>query len=101
VSKALPQKLFLSHNQVDFSLFSESSGEEIILTWKRGIAVLTASTVKVTMNPRIRLMPSPTHSETVGSTQTGYNLEIRDVRKTDAGEYACQMGTVRAIKSLF
>jgi hypothetical protein len=38
-------------------------------------------------------MPSPTHSETVGSTQSGYNLEIRDVRKADAGEYACQMGT--------
>jgi hypothetical protein len=25
---------------------------------------------------------------------TGYNLELRDVRVTDAGEYACQIGTL-------
>ena len=81
------------------------------LAWKRGNAVLTAANVKVTVNPRIRLIPvhelpeltsvNGGGSSGVGgssrtSTTTGYNLELRDVRVTDAGDYACQIGTLEA-----
>lgn len=71
-----------------------------MLAWKRGNAVLTAGSVKVTMNPRIRLIPVhelPEISSTSMSSHkspTGYNLELRDVRVTDAGDYACQIGTI-------
>ncbi|XP_070504142.1 lachesin-like [Chironomus tepperi] len=71
-----------------------------VLAWKRGNAVLTAGSVKVTMNPRIRLIPVhelPEISSTSMSSHkspTGYNLELRDVRVTDAGDYACQIGTI-------
>lgn len=69
-----------------------------VLAWKRGNAVLTAGDVKVTMNPRIRLisvheLPDITLSSSHKST-SGYNLELRDVRTTDAGDYACQIGTI-------
>jgi hypothetical protein len=59
--------------------------------------VLTAGHVKVTMNPRIRLIPVHELPEVNGASvksPTGYNLELRDVRVTDAGEYACQIGTL-------
>uniref|UniRef100_A0A336KBP2 CSON001901 protein n=1 Tax=Culicoides sonorensis TaxID=179676 RepID=A0A336KBP2_CULSO len=48
------------------------------------------------MNPRIRLMPSPiaTPGTSTGSTSHGYNLEIKDVRTSDAGDYVCQLGTI-------
>ncbi|EEB18285.1 limbic system-associated membrane protein precursor, putative [Pediculus humanus corporis] len=52
-----------------------------VLVWKRGIAVLTAGTVKVTPDPRIQLID-------------GYNLQIRDVQTHDAGNYICQIGTM-------
>lgn len=72
-----------------------------MLAWKKDIAVLTAGSVKVTMNTRIRLMPStPTGTSTnldeskKSSSMHGYNLEIKDVRVTDAGDYACQLGTI-------
>nr|XP_029731363.1 opioid-binding protein/cell adhesion molecule homolog [Aedes albopictus] len=60
---------------------------QYILAWKRGIAVLTAGSLKVTVNPRIRLMP-------MVQGQPGYNLEIRDVHIGDAGDYICQIGTM-------
>ncbi|CAO1442941.1 unnamed protein product [Diamesa hyperborea] len=81
------------------------------LAWKRGNAVLTAANVKVTVNPRIRLIPvhelpeltsgvsgvsGGGSSKTSTTTVTGYNLELRDVRVTDAGDYACQIGTLEA-----
>lgn len=65
----------------------------------------------MTVNPRIRLIPvhelpeltsvNGGGSSGVGgssrtSTTTGYNLELRDVRVTDAGDYACQIGTLEA-----
>lgn len=59
--------------------------------------MLTAGHVKVTMNPRIRLIPVHELPEVNGASvksPTGYNLELRDVRVTDAGEYACQIGTL-------
>lgn len=68
-----------------------------MLAWKRGNAVLTAGNVKVTMNPRIRLIPVHELPEVNGASAkspTGYNLELRDVRTVDAGEYACQIGTL-------
>lgn len=61
--------------------------------------MLTAGNVKVTMNPRIRLIPVHELPEVSGASArvpTGYNLELRDVRTVDAGEYACQIGTLEA-----
>ncbi|XP_050086384.1 neural cell adhesion molecule 2-like [Anopheles aquasalis] len=49
-----------------------------VLAWKRGIAILTAGTVKVTPDPRVRLV-------------NGYTLQIRDAVPQDAGDYICQM----------
>ncbi|CAO1390750.1 unnamed protein product [Diamesa hyperborea] len=51
-----------------------------VLAWKRGIAILTASQVKVTPDPRVRLV-------------NGYTLQIRDALPTDAGDYICQIAT--------
>lgn len=81
--------------------------DHYVLAWKRDIAVLTAGNVKVTMNPRIRLMPhqhqhsgsqssvsAVTHKGNVGGAGSSYNLEIQNVRPSDAGEYACQLGTL-------
>lgn len=53
-----------------------------VVVWKRGIAVLSAGNVKVTPDPRIRLVE-------------GYNLEIKDVQTQDAGDYVCQLGTLQ------
>lgn len=54
--------------------------------------MLTAGNVKVTMNPRIRLIPVHELPEVNGAkSPTGYNLELRDVRVTDAGDYACEL----------
>lgn len=69
-----------------------------MLAWKHGIAVLTAGDVKVTSNPRIRLMPPQQGiidtSAARSSHSNSYNLEIQNVRMTDAGDYACQIGSI-------
>lgn len=68
-----------------------------MLAWKHEIAVLTAGPVKVTSNPRIRLMPPQGIIDTTDthSTQSNsYNLEIQNVRMADAGDYACQIGSI-------
>ncbi|XP_050292890.1 limbic system-associated membrane protein-like [Anthonomus grandis grandis] len=52
-----------------------------ILAWKRGIAVLSAGSVKVSPDPRVQLI-------------NGFNLEIREVGPQDAGDYVCQIGTL-------
>lgn len=66
-----------------------------MLAWKRGTAVLTAASVKVTVNPRIRLMPVQGQADQPsGSLSSGYNLEIRDVKTTDNGSYICQIGSM-------
>jgi hypothetical protein len=81
-----------------FRITDKSS--QYVLAWKRGNAVLTAGDVKVTMNPRIRLIPVHelpdivVSSASLHKSPTGYNLELRDVRVTDAGDYACQLGTM-------
>lgn len=64
------------------------------MAWKRDIAVLTAGNVKVTVNPRIRLMSTGENVDTNEPHANSYNLEIRDVRRTDAGAYVCQVGTM-------
>lgn len=65
-----------------------------MLAWKKDIAILTAGPVKVNMNPRYRLMPSTATPGTSASSSHGYNLEIKDVRTSDAGDYVCQLGTI-------
>lgn len=65
-----------------------------MFAWKRDIAVLTAGNVKVTMNPRIRLMSPQAHPDSNEPRSSSYNLEIQNVRTNDAGEYACQIGTI-------
>lgn len=78
-------------------IISADKNIQYVLAWKRGNAVLTAGNVKVTMNPRIRLIPVHELPEVNGASAkspTGYNLELRDVRTVDAGEYACQIGTL-------
>jgi neuronal growth regulator 1 len=65
-----------------------------VLCWKHDIAVLTAGPVQVTMNPRIRLTKASEPTDSKGQANSGYNLEIQDVRTSDAGNYACQIGTL-------
>ncbi|KAL1457810.1 hypothetical protein WDU94_008003 [Cyamophila willieti] len=55
--------------------------ENYVLAWKRGIAILTAGSTKVTPDKRIQLVD-------------GYNLQITDLQTTDAGSYQCQIGTL-------
>lgn len=52
-----------------------------VVAWKRGIAVLSAGSVKVSPDPRINLV-------------NGYNLEIKEAGPQDAGDYVCQIGTL-------
>lgn len=68
--------------------------EDYVLAWKKDIAILTAGPVKVNMNPRYRLMPSTAGPSTTTGTPHDYNLEIKDVRTSDAGDYVCQLGTI-------
>lgn len=56
-----------------------------MLAWKKGIAILTAGTTKVTPEERIRIVE-------------GYNLEIRNVQVNDAGSYICQIGTLEPVE---
>ncbi|XKL67168.1 hypothetical protein PGB90_010588 [Kerria lacca] len=53
-----------------------------VLAWKRGNAILTAGPTKVSPDKRIRLLD-------------GYNLEIREVQTTDAGDYICHIATLQ------
>lgn len=56
-----------------------------MLAWKKGIAILTAGTTKVTPEERIRIVE-------------GYNLEIRNVQVNDAGYYICQVGMLEPLE---
>lgn len=67
--------------------------------WKRGIAVLTAGPMKVTPDPRVRLLSTPQPSSPIhGLSGGGYSLELKDVRPQDAGDYVCQIGTLEPIE---
>lgn len=48
------------------------------MLWRRGTNVLTASTLKVTTDERVKLV-------------NGYNLEISELEPQDAGDYVCQI----------
>ncbi|XP_037028258.1 protein amalgam [Bradysia coprophila] len=50
----------------------------LVLLWRRGTNVLTASQLMVTRDERIRLTD-------------GYNLEISELEPQDAGDYVCQI----------
>ncbi|CAG9807795.1 unnamed protein product [Chironomus riparius] len=52
-----------------------------VLLWRRGAAVLTAQNLMVTRDARFKMID-------------GYNLQISNVRVTDAGDYVCQIGDV-------
>lgn len=104
-------------------LYSAETSSNFVLAWKRDIAVLTAGTVKVTRNSRIRLLSaaqrshqflrshggmaapisapsssSPSASSSASSAVSfergSYNLEIQNVRANDAGLYVCQIGAI-------
>lgn len=91
------------------------------MAWKRNIAVLTAGPIKVSPDPRLRVLPSPTiesgckfhfrhtsnlcfeyvhfiSASNIGGVPElsggGYSLELRNVRPQDAGDYICQLGTI-------
>lgn len=55
--------------------------ESYVVAWKRGIAILSAGAVKVTPDPRVRLV-------------NGYSLQIKDAVPQDAGDYVCQIATL-------
>ncbi|KAG8231171.1 hypothetical protein J437_LFUL005000 [Ladona fulva] len=55
-----------------------------VVLWRRGSSVLTASSIMVTRDPRIRLVD-------------GYNLEVHQVVPQDAGDYVCQISSTDPI----
>lgn len=54
------------------------------MAWKRGIAILSAGSVKVTPDPRVRLL----------TKAGGFSLQIKDAQPQDAGDYICQIATL-------
>ncbi|XP_065344110.1 protein amalgam isoform X1 [Cloeon dipterum] len=54
------------------------------VVWKRGASILTAGTLKIYPDNRIRLVE-------------GTNLEIRDISTKDAGDYVCQISLLEPI----
>ncbi|CAB3368811.1 Hypothetical predicted protein [Cloeon dipterum] len=87
-SSSREQPRFLSRGQT----FREVIGETLVLPcdvqdlgsyvilWRRGTVVLTAGNLMITRDERFRLID-------------GFNLEIRNVRPQDAGDYVCSIGS--------
>lgn len=59
--------------------------DNYVVAWKRGIAIISAGTVKVTPDERIKLVD-------------GYSLEIKDAVPQDAGDYVCQIATMEPLE---
>lgn len=55
--------------------------DNYVVAWKRGIAILSAGSVKVTPDPRVHLV-------------NGYSLQIKNAVPQDAGDYVCQIATL-------
>lgn len=62
--------------------------ENFIVAWKRGIAILSAGSVKVTPDPRVRLL----------TKNGGFSLQIKDAQPQDAGDYICQIATLEPME---
>lgn len=78
--------LFFSLSRFSFFFFISAAppppySGPYVLAWKRGIAILTAGQIKVSPDPRVRLV-------------NGYTLQIRDAVPSDFGDYICQIGTL-------
>lgn len=65
-----------------FPFSSRFKAGTFLRAWKRGIAILTASDVKVTPDPRVRLIPNR------------YTLQINNASPADGGDYICQLATI-------
>uniref|UniRef100_A0A1B0DJ80 Ig-like domain-containing protein n=1 Tax=Phlebotomus papatasi TaxID=29031 RepID=A0A1B0DJ80_PHLPP len=50
--------------------------------------------MKVSMNPRIKLIPGQSRKGGTVDLDNSYNLEIRDVRTSDTGKYICQLSSM-------
>lgn len=55
--------------------------ESYRIAWRRGIAILTAGTVIVSPDPRVKLI-------------NGFTLQIQNAGTQDAGDYICQIATL-------
>lgn len=55
--------------------------DNYVVAWKRGIAILSAGSVKVTPDPRVHLV-------------NGFSLQIKNAVPQDAGDYVCQIATL-------
>lgn len=74
----LNQRLFrLSAEQSHINVLSFLAGPFVIV-WKRGTTLLSAGPQIISMDPRISLI--------------GYNLQLKDIRHADQGDYTCQIG---------
>lgn len=69
-----------------------AANNDLFLAWKRDSAVLTAGPLRINRNNRIRVVPESGGGSSRENT-ISYNLEIRDVRLSDGGNYICQIGT--------
>ncbi len=66
-------------------LFLHNALASYMVAWKRGSSILSAGTVKVTPDPRVRLY-------------NGFSLQIRDAVPQDAGDYICTIQTLEPIE---
>lgn len=55
--------------------------DSAVIAWKRGIAILSAGSIKVTPDPRFHLVD-------------GYSIQITNASTRDAGDYSCQIVTL-------
>lgn len=64
------------YSLVIFNFYSFSG--TFVVVWKKGASLLSAGQQKITRDTRVSLH--------------GYNLEIRDIKSSDQGDYTCQLG---------